>query len=76
MSSIWSTVLVLGISATSLYAARSSYIAIVNLRKYEERSERAAKYSETAAHQLYQTRVTQASSAGAVSSIESFDGLH
>jgi len=66
MSSLWSTLLILTISATSLYAARTSYIAIVNLRKYEERSERAAKYSETAAHQLYKTRVTQASSAAAV----------
>lgn len=66
MSSTWSTLLLLTISATSLYAARSSYIAIANLRKYEERSERAAKYSETAAQQLYKTRVTQSSSAAAV----------
>jgi len=66
MSSLWSTLLLLAISAISLYAARSSYIAIINLRKYEERSQRAANYSETAAHQLYKTRVTQASSAAAV----------
>lgn len=66
MSSTWSTLLLFTISATSLYAARSSYVAIVNLRKYEKRSERAAEYSETAARQLYKTRVTQTSSAAAV----------
>ncbi|KAL8726619.1 MAG: hypothetical protein Q9181_005974, partial [Wetmoreana brouardii] len=51
------------LSAIALYAAPKSYDAIINLRKYEERSERAAKHSETAAHELYKTRVTQASSA-------------
>ena len=55
------------ISLVSLYAAQKSYIAITNLRQYEERSERAAKYSDTAAHQLWKTRATQGSSAGAVS---------
>ncbi|KAL8942234.1 MAG: hypothetical protein Q9211_001478 [Gyalolechia sp. 1 TL-2023] len=54
------------LSATALYAARQCYIAIVNLRKYEERSKKAAKHSDTAAHELYKTRVTQASSAAAV----------
>ncbi|KAI4185718.1 MAG: hypothetical protein L6R41_003944 [Letrouitia leprolyta] len=53
------------LSAIALHAARKSYIAIVNLRHYEERSERAAKHSDTAAHELYKTRVTQATSAAA-----------
>lgn len=48
------------------YSARKSYIAIVKLRKYEERSEQAAKRFDTAAHELYKTRATQASSAAAV----------
>ncbi|KAI4218355.1 MAG: hypothetical protein LQ349_008745 [Xanthoria aureola] len=56
----------IGIAAVSLYTARKSYIAITNLRRYEERSERAARYSETAAQELQKTRTTQASSAGAI----------
>ncbi|CAO1602111.1 hypothetical protein XANCAGTX0491_005742 [Xanthoria calcicola] len=59
----------IGIAAVSLYTARKSYTAIINLRRYEERSERAARYSETAAQELQKTRTTQASSAGAVSFI-------
>lgn len=66
MSRILSATISLSLSALTLYAARKSYTAIVNLRKYEERSERAAKHSDTAAHELYKTRVTQASSAAAI----------
>lgn len=54
------------ISFVSLYAAHKSYTAITNLQQYEERSEHAAKYSETAAQQLHKTRVTQGSSAVAI----------
>ena len=50
----------------SLYASQKSYIAITNLQKYEEKSEKAAKHLDKAAHELYKTRVTQASGAGAV----------
>ncbi|KAL8769230.1 MAG: hypothetical protein Q9209_004731 [Squamulea sp. 1 TL-2023] len=64
MSRVLSTLIAVGISAVSLFAARQSYIAIVNLRRYEERSERAAKHSETAAHELHKTRTTQGTSAG------------
>ena len=67
MSQPLTTILAATLFSTALYAARKSYIAIVSLRKYEERSERAARHSETAAEQLYKTRVTQASSAAAVS---------
>ncbi|KAL8836980.1 MAG: hypothetical protein Q9176_005981 [Flavoplaca citrina] len=56
----------IGITAISIYSAQKSYIAITNLQKYEERSERAAKHSETAAHELHKTRTTQGSSAGAI----------
>ncbi|KAL8820158.1 MAG: hypothetical protein Q9223_001575, partial [Gallowayella weberi] len=63
MSRIPYTLIAFGISAVSLLAAQKSYIAITNLQKYEERSEKAAKHSETAAHELYKTRVTQGSSA-------------
>lgn len=52
--------------AIALYAAPKSYIAITNLVKYNERAERAAKHSETAARELHKSRVTQASSAAAV----------
>lgn len=57
----------IGITAVSIYSAQKSYIAITNLHKYEDRSERAARHSETAAHELHKTRTTQGSSAGAVS---------
>ena len=50
----------------SLYAAQKSYIAITNLQQYEERSEKAAKHLDKAAHDLYKTRVTQAGGAAAV----------
>lgn len=50
----------------SLYAAQKSYIAITNLQKYEERTEKAAKHLEKAGRDLYKTRVTQASGAAAV----------
>ncbi|KAL8832140.1 MAG: hypothetical protein Q9170_004999 [Blastenia crenularia] len=66
MSRVLSAIPALAINAVASYAGRKSYIAIVSLRKYEERSERAAKHSETAAHELYKTRVTQASSAAAI----------
>ncbi|KAL8967713.1 MAG: hypothetical protein Q9197_005282 [Variospora fuerteventurae] len=50
----------------TLYAAQKSYVAILSLLKYEERSEKAAKHSETAAHELYKSKATQASSAVAI----------
>ena len=50
----------------SLYAAQKSYIAIINLQQNEERTEKAAKHLDRAAHDLYKTRVTQASGAAAV----------
>lgn len=50
----------------SLYAAQKSYVAITNLLQYEERTEKAAKYIDKAANDLYKTRVTQASGAAAV----------
>jgi lipocalin len=56
------------LTLVSLYAAQISYIAITNLQQYEEKSEKAAEYLNKAAHELYKTRVTQASGAAAVSS--------
>ncbi|KAL8776811.1 MAG: hypothetical protein Q9203_002969 [Teloschistes exilis] len=66
MSRYLNTTFAFALTATSLFAAFKSYVAIVSLQKYEERSERAAKLSETAAHELHKTRVTQGSSAGAI----------
>lgn len=51
----------------SAYAATFSIVAISNLSKREEQTERAAQYSNTAAHQLHKTRTTQTSGALAVS---------
>ena len=55
-----------GQSAVSLYGLYTSYVAITNLQKYEKQTEKAAKYSGTAEHQLHKTRTTQASGALAV----------
>jgi hypothetical protein len=52
------------LSARSLYLAS---ISISNLQEYEETSEKAAEYSNTAERQLHKTRTTQASGTGAVS---------
>ena len=51
----------------SAYGTYLSYRSIASLRKYEEKSEKAAKWSNTAEQQLYKTRITQASGLGAVS---------
>lgn len=48
------------LSGYSLYL---SYSSIQNLRQYEEKSEKAAEWSNTAATQLHKTRTTQASAA-------------
>ena len=55
-----------GIAGYGLYL---SYISIMNLRKYEKRSEQAARYSSSAADQLYKTRTTQGAGVAAVSYI-------
>ncbi len=52
---------------SSIYGVYLSYQSISSLRKHEEKSEKAAKWSNTAEHQLYKTRITQASGLGAVS---------
>ncbi|OCK80747.1 hypothetical protein K432DRAFT_381917 [Lepidopterella palustris CBS 459.81] len=56
----------LALSALSAYGLYISYLCISKLRQYEERSEKAAKWSNTAADQLYKTRATQTSAAVAV----------
>ncbi|KAI1866366.1 uncharacterized protein JN550_007754 [Neoarthrinium moseri] len=48
------------------YGAQQSYIAITNLQKYEETSEKLAKYSNEAERQLHKTRTTQTSGALAI----------
>ena len=47
------------------YTGYMSHTAITKLRRYEESTEKAAQYLNTAAEQLHKTRTTQA--AGAVS---------
>lgn len=51
-------------SAYNLYLAS---IAIRNLLQYEEKAKKAAKWSDTAAQELWKTRSTQASNAVSVS---------
>jgi hypothetical protein len=53
-------------AAFSGYTLYLSSIAIRHLQKYEETSKKAAKYSNTAEHELHKTRTTQASGALAV----------
>ena len=52
----------------SAYGLYLSYTSIKKLQQYEEKSEKAAKWSNTAAEQLHKTRTTQASGAFAVRS--------
>lgn len=52
-----------GQAILTTYTALLSYTSIVKLNKYEELSEKAAGYSNTAEHQLHKTRTTMASGA-------------
>lgn len=54
-------------AASNIYGVYLSYQFISSLRKYEGKFEKAAKWSNTAEHQLYRTRITQASGLDAVS---------
>lgn len=47
----------------SLWAGKHSYEAITRLQKYEDTSEKAAKYSGHAQHELHKTRTTETSGA-------------
>ncbi|KAF4551574.1 Hypothetical protein D9617_13g100750 [Elsinoe fawcettii] len=60
----------LGQATLASYGIYVSWIAIKNLRQYEEQSKKAAKISDIAARQLHQTRTTQA--AGMVAVVLSF----
>ncbi|EMC96197.1 hypothetical protein BAUCODRAFT_70754 [Baudoinia panamericana UAMH 10762] len=54
----------------SAWGGYQSYIAITNLRKYEETTKKLAKWSNTVEEQLHKTRTTQG--AGAVAILLSF----
>jgi len=66
MASTVSYILNLGQLTFSAYNLWLASISITNLQKYEEKSKKAAEYSNTAAHELQKTRTTQISSALAV----------
>ncbi|KAI9702705.1 MAG: hypothetical protein M1820_006089 [Bogoriella megaspora] len=70
MSNVIFRLLHLGQAFVSGYGLFVSYVSITNLQKYEEKSEKAAKWSEAAAEQLHKTRTTQA--AGAIAILVSF----
>ncbi|KAH7070631.1 hypothetical protein BKA63DRAFT_420491 [Paraphoma chrysanthemicola] len=57
-------------SALSGYGLFLSYQNITRLQQYEKQSEKAAEWSNTAAHRLHKTRTTQAS--GTISLLISF----
>nr|POF14868.1 hypothetical protein CFP56_71252 [Quercus suber] len=52
--------------ALSAWGGYQSYIAIINLQKYEKTSEKLAEWSNEAARQLHKTRTTQTSGALAI----------
>lgn len=66
MPSYFIAFLSIPLALLSVYSARTSYYAITNLQRYEERSEKAARHFDKAAHDLHKTRTTQASGAAAV----------
>ena len=51
----------------SAYALYLAYISITDSRKYEEKTKKAAQYSNTAKQQLHKTRTTLAGGTAAVS---------
>jgi hypothetical protein len=65
-------------SAQALVAGYSlfhAYLSITNLKQYESKSEKAAQYSETAAHELHKTRTTQTSATIAVCLLKNNHGV-
>ena len=60
------TFLAIPLGFLSLYLAQKSYLAIINLHSNQDRAEKAARYSDKAARELWRTRLTQASGAAAV----------
>jgi len=63
-------VLHLGQAGLAGYSLFHAYIAITNLRKFEEKTEKAAEWSTTAEHELHKTRTTQTS--GTLAILSSF----
>ncbi|MCJ1460649.1 hypothetical protein MMC28_011031, partial [Mycoblastus sanguinarius] len=66
MASLLTTLLAIPLAILSVYAGQKSYIAINSLSSDKDRAERAAKYSDKAARELWRTRLTQASGAATV----------
>src|SRR3989337_242146 len=66
MGSIILNVLHTAQAAFGAYNLYLASISISNLQQYEEKSEKAAKYSNVAENQLHKTRTTQASGTIAV----------
>lgn len=57
MSSLTSLVSI-AISLVSGYATYQSFASIVNIKKYEDRAQKAAEWSNTAERRLWDTRYT------------------
>jgi len=66
MKTTFISALYTGQALLSTYGLYHSYVSITNLMQYEEKSKKAAEWSNTAAHQLRKTRTTQATGAGAI----------
>jgi hypothetical protein len=69
MTTTFISALYTGQALLSTYGLYHSYVSITNLMQYEEKSKKAAEWSNTAAHQLRKTRTTQATGAGAVGTL-------
>jgi len=63
MSAILTPLLHVSQACLSAYSLYLSTLTIPKLQQYEEKSKKAAQYSDTAEHQLHKTRTTQASGA-------------
>ena len=63
LSMLSATIPLVHILVYSAYALNISYETITRLKKYEEQSEKAAEWSNTAAERLRKTRTTQGSGA-------------
>lgn len=57
------------LAALSTYTGYYSYISITDMQTYEEKTKKAAEWSNIAEEQLSQTRTTEGAGAVAVSSI-------
>lgn len=75
MSSVTSLAAI-ALTLVSGYATYQSTASILNIRKYEEKAERAAEWSNTAKKRLWDTRYTIGAGFASVRSLQSPSRFH